>query len=90
MDVDRVLPEGDVLYKVEEVARFLQVSARWLAGQCCAERVEHGHVARARRFTRRQVELLVDNHTVIPDDPKKLDATRQRVLRLLARAPRRR
>lgn len=89
LDVERELPESDVLYTVEEVARYLRVSVRWLAQQCRAERVEHVHLARARRFTRRQVELLVLSHTVIPDDHKKLDATRQRVLRLLARAPRR-
>ncbi|HZM84770.1 MAG TPA: hypothetical protein VFC19_54300 [Candidatus Limnocylindrales bacterium] len=52
--------------------------------------MEHVHLARASRFTRRQVELLVASRTVILDDVKKLDATRKRVLRLLARAPRRR
>lgn len=88
--VDQEQPESDVLYTVEEVARYLRVSGRWLAGQCRAEGVEHVHLARARRFTRRQVELLVDSHTVIPDDRKKPDATRQRVLRLLARASRQR
>ena len=86
LDVDRQLPKSDMLYTVEEVARYLQVSARWLAHQCRAERFEHVHIARARR----QVELLVDSHTVIPDDHKKLDATRQRVLRLLVGAPHRR
>ena len=90
MDVERALPEGGVLYTVQEVARYLRVSARWLAGQCRAERVEHVHLARVRRLTRSQVESLVASRTVIPDDTKKLDATRQRVLRLLARSPGRR
>lgn len=96
-----VEPSSDLLHTADEVAALLRVSARWLADQCRAERIEHIHVARRRPFTRKQVMALIETSTVRPDasvrmntaraeDHRKLDATRQRVLRLLARTPRRR
>ena len=74
-----------VLFTLEEVAECLQVSERWLAGECRAERIEHIHVARQRRFTRNQVEKLIASRTVRPAADVQMDATRQRVLRMLAR-----
>lgn len=77
--------DADRLLRVEEVARRLGVSARWLADQCRAERVEHVHVARQRRFTMAQFEALIARFTVRPRADVQLDATKARVLRMLAR-----
>lgn len=85
---DRALPDSDVLCTVEEVARTYRSPRGWRPVSC--RRVEHVHLVRARRFTRSQVDLLVSIHTIKPEDHKKLDATRQRLLRRFARAPRRR
>jgi Helix-turn-helix domain len=80
----------DVYYTVPEVATRLGVSARWLADERRAGRVEHIHIARRRRFTAEQVDLLVKAHTVEPtgavsEDAKRLDRTRVRVARRLVR-----
>lgn len=65
--------------------RLLKMSARWLADQCRAEKVEHVHLARQRRFTPAQIQALVARRTVRPVADLKLDATRQRLLRLIER-----
>ena len=83
--VDRDLLGDLILFTIEEVAERLQVSERWLAGECRAERIEHVHVARQRRFTRDQVEKLIASRTVRPAADVQMDATRRRVLRMLAR-----
>lgn len=83
--VDRLALSDLSPYTAEEVARCLRVSPRWLADHCRAERVAHVHAARGRRFTQDQVEALIASRTVLSVSDKKLDATRQRVLRLLAR-----
>ncbi|WP_199514267.1 helix-turn-helix domain-containing protein [Nucisporomicrobium flavum] len=58
---------GEELYfSVEQVARRLQVSARWLADQCREGRVEHVHLARKRKFTPEQVQKLLRDHTIQP------------------------
>jgi excisionase family DNA binding protein len=74
-----------MLYTVDEVAALLRVSARWLADQCRAERIEHVHLARQRLFTRAQVLALIESSTVRPDAMVRMGATRARVIRLLAR-----
>lgn len=74
-----------MFYTIKEVARRLRVSPRWLADECRAERIEHVHIARQRRFTQAQVDALVASKTVRPTVHKELDATRERVLRQLAR-----
>ncbi|MEU4244012.1 helix-turn-helix domain-containing protein [Actinoplanes sp. NPDC026619] len=58
--------EEELYFSVEQVARQLKVSARWLADQCREGRVEHVHIARKRKFTRAQVQKLLDTHTVQP------------------------
>lgn len=67
-------------YKVSEVAELIQVSARWLADECRAGRVEHVHIARKRRFTSAQVAKLMAKHTVTaevtPADEARLRAER--------------
>jgi excisionase family DNA binding protein len=80
----------DVYYTVSEVAKRLGVSSRWLADECRAGRIEHIHIARRRRFTAKQVDTLIAEHTVEPTDviseeDKRLDRTRDRVARRLAR-----
>jgi excisionase family DNA binding protein len=67
------LPIDEDFYTIEEVARRLRVSARWLADECRAERVEHVHIARQRRFTKQQVDALIAGRTVVPSADKKLD-----------------
>lgn len=77
-----------MLYTLDEAATLLRVLARWLAGQCRAERIEHVHLARRRLFTHGQVRALVESSTVRPDAVVQMDATRARVIRLLARQSR--
>ena len=77
--------DSEVFYTIDEVARRLRVSARWLADECRAGRVEHVHIARQRRFTKDQVDALVVSRTVRPSSELELDATRQRVANRLAR-----
>lgn len=60
--------EQELYYSVEQVARRLKVSTRWLADQCRAELVEHVYIARKRKFTPAQVEKLLSTHTVEPVD----------------------
>jgi Helix-turn-helix domain len=72
-------------YTIAEVARKLRVSARWLADECRAERIEHVHIARQRRFTEDQIRSLLANKTVIPAVARETDATRERVMRMLER-----
>ena len=85
MKMHAALPIDEDFYTIEEVARRLRVSARWLADECRAERVEHVHIARQRRFTRQQVDALIASRTVLPSSERQLDVTRQRVLSRLAR-----
>jgi len=77
--------DDEEFFTVEQVARLLKVSPRWLAAQCRAERVEHVHIARQRRFTREQVHALIASKTVRPAADRELDKTRERVMRQLAR-----
>jgi excisionase family DNA binding protein len=79
----------EVYFTVNEVAKRLGVSTRWLADECRAGRVEHVHIARRRRFTVAQVDALVARHTVLPEaaatvDVSRLDRTRERVVRRLS------
>ncbi len=78
------------LYTVEEVAELIGVSARWLADGCRAERIEHVHIARKRRFTEQQVAQLLTTYTVRPSEVREVDVARDRVLRRLERARSRR
>lgn len=77
--------EEQRMYTVDEVAKLLRVSARWLADQCRAERIEHVHVARQRRFTGPQVDALIVMLTIRPIERSTADRTRERVMRLLDR-----
>jgi len=77
--------EEDEFFTVQQVARLLKVSARWLLAECRAERVEHVHIARQRRFTREQVDALIASKTVRPAADRELDKTRERVMRELSR-----
>ena len=75
---------------MSEVAKRLGVSSRWLADECRAGRIEHIHIARRRRFTANQVDALITKHTVEPTDviseeDERLNQTRDRVARRLAR-----
>lgn len=79
------MAEEKVYYSIDEVAARLGVSARWLADQCREELVEHVHIARKRRFTPSQVDLLVAKLTVHPPADEMLDAARRRVVRRLTR-----
>jgi Helix-turn-helix domain len=79
------IADGLTTYTIKEVAQRLRVSARWLADECRAERIEHVHIARQRRFTEEQIRLLLAKKTVVPAVQKETDATRERVLRMLAR-----
>jgi len=81
----RQTPDEEEFFTVEQVARRLKVSAKWLAAQCRAEKVEHVHIARQRRFTREQVDALIASKTVRPAADQELDKTRERVMRQLAR-----
>ncbi|GAA2369423.1 helix-turn-helix domain-containing protein [Dactylosporangium salmoneum] len=58
------MPEEIRYYDIPEVAKLIRVSARWLADECRAGRVEHVHIARKRRFTAAQVETLMAANTV--------------------------
>src|SRR3954453_19961473 len=58
--------EEELYFSVEQVAKRLKGSARWLADQCRDGRVEHVHLARKRKFTPAQVQKLLDSHTVQP------------------------
>lgn len=58
------MAEEILTYDIKEVARRIRVSARWLADECRAGRVEHVHIARKRRFTAAQVEALLAKKTV--------------------------
>ncbi len=80
--------DAGMLFTVDEVAKRLRVSARWLADQCRASRVEHVHLARQRRFTADQIDMLIASRTVRPTAQVDLDATKQQVLQCLARASR--
>jgi excisionase family DNA binding protein len=84
MKVHQAQDEGE-FFTVEQVARRLKVSTRWLAAQCRAEKVEHVHIARQRRFTRDQVDALIASKTVRPAADLELDKTRERVMRQLGR-----
>ena len=76
-------------YTVDEVARLLGISPRWLADECRAERVEHVHIARKRRFTSEQVARLLAAKTVSPITPERRAAVTANAVRRLSRAGRR-
>jgi hypothetical protein len=73
-------------FSVKEVAEMVGVSERWLADTCRAEAVTHVHIARRRRFTAEQVDLLLKSFTVRPEQAVRIDAERERVLRRLRTA----
>jgi hypothetical protein len=76
----------EVLYfSVEQVARRLKVSARWLADQCRDGRVEHIHLARKRKFTPQQVRKLLETHTVQPADVAERERGYERAVRRVRR-----
>ena len=81
----RQAQDEEEFFTVEQVARRLKVSPRWLADECRAGRVEHVYIARQRRLTREQVEMLIASKTVRPAADQELDRTRERVMRQLAR-----
>lgn len=60
-----------VYYTVEEAARLLKVSSRWLADQCRNDKVEHVHLARKRKFTPAQVRKLLASFTRVPDEAER-------------------
>jgi hypothetical protein len=70
---------------VEDVARQLKVSPRWLADQCRDGLVEHVHIARKRKFTPAQVEKLLAKHTVKPADVDALERSHARAVRRVQR-----
>jgi hypothetical protein len=77
----------DTFATVAQVARRLGISARWLADECRAGRVEHVYIARRRRFTPEQVDSLVRKHTIEltpTSEATQLERTRDRVTRRLA------
>ena len=49
---------------IDEVARKLGVSRRWLENQCRDGVIEHVHLARKRKFTPEQVAKVLLTHTV--------------------------
>ncbi|WP_305783725.1 hypothetical protein [Symbioplanes lichenis] len=63
-------PVQKIRYSVEEAAKLLGVSSRWLADECRAERVAHVHLARHRSFTHGQLLALLKKHEVEPLDSK--------------------
>jgi hypothetical protein len=88
-DAQRARPARDVeqalYFSVEEVARRLNVSPRWLADQCRDGRVEHVHLARKRKFTPAQVEKLLATHTVKPAEVEARERGYERAVRRVQR-----
>ncbi|MGH8879770.1 MAG: hypothetical protein ACRD0P_20880 [Stackebrandtia sp.] len=54
------------LYSIQDVVDAYGLSARWLADQCRANKIEHVVLARQRKFTRSQVDAILARHTVTP------------------------
>ncbi|WP_045740251.1 helix-turn-helix domain-containing protein [Actinoplanes rectilineatus] len=77
--------EQDLYYSVEQVARRLRVSARWLADQCRDGHVEHVHLARKRKFTPEQVQKLLDSHTVKPAEVREQERGHERAVQRVRR-----
>lgn len=77
---------GGPYYTVAEVARRFGVSARWLADECRAGRVEHVYIARKRRFTEDQVARLAQHNTVTAAGATRHAAVQANALRRLSRA----
>lgn len=75
----------DLYYSVEQVARRLRVSARWLADQCRDGQVEHVHLARKRKFTPEQVQKLLDSHTVKPTEVREQERGHERAVQRVRR-----
>ncbi|GIG57098.1 hypothetical protein Lfu02_14700 [Longispora fulva] len=74
-------PEMPKTWPVEVIAKQLGVSARWLADECRAERVEHVHLGGKRSFTLEQARALVARSTVVPAAVAKREADKARVQR---------
>jgi hypothetical protein len=78
---------AETLATIADVAARLGISARWLADECRAGRIEHVYIARRRRFTPEQIDALLRKHTVEPplnNEATQLERTRDRVARRLA------
>jgi hypothetical protein len=76
--------EGEHTYELRVVAKLIRVSERWLADQCRAEKVEHVHLARKRKFTVAQIRKLLKSHTVTPLDAERIDKELLRIARRAA------
>jgi len=79
--------QAETLATIADVATRLAISARWLADECRAGRIEHVYIARKRRFTPAQIDTLVRKHTIEPtptSEATQLERTRDRVTRRLA------
>jgi|SRR6266496_3085791 len=77
--------EEELYFSVEQVAKRLKVSARWLADQCRDGRVEHVHLARKRKFTPEQVQKLLDSHTVQPAEVEERERGYERAVQRVRR-----
>ncbi|WP_097319141.1 helix-turn-helix domain-containing protein [Paractinoplanes atraurantiacus] len=77
-------PAQKLKYTVDEAAKLLGVSSRWLADECRTERVEHVHLARRRSFTHSQLLALLKRHEVEPLD-RRVDGELERIKRRVAR-----
>ncbi|WP_213008871.1 helix-turn-helix domain-containing protein [Paractinoplanes toevensis] len=71
-------------YTVDEAAALLGVSARWLADECRAERVEHVRLARHRFFTHDLLLRLLASREVKSVE-KEADRDLERIMRRLKR-----
>ncbi|HEX8510656.1 MAG TPA: helix-turn-helix domain-containing protein [Propionibacteriaceae bacterium] len=73
--------DEELYYSIDQVAKRLKVSPRWLADQCREGLVEHVHLARKRKFTPEQVQLLLAKHTVRPVDVEERNRALERQIR---------
>lgn len=71
------------LYSLDEVAAMTGLSARWLADQCRANKIEHEDIEHTRRMTLAQIDTLIAQHRKGPASPADAE-TRERYLNRLA------
>jgi hypothetical protein len=82
---------GQTLYlTVEQVAKMVGCSPRWLADRCRAEEVDHVYLARKRKFTPEQAEKVMQQYTVKGPDREAERKTQERIARRVEQAKTRR
>jgi len=70
-----------ITYTVEDVARMLGTSPRWVANKCSTGEIEHVHLARKRKFTKEQVKRVLEQYTVKGPDFEAERAAQERIAR---------